>query len=73
MLSTLVTECPNMDVDNVRSYDCFGLIKESLEQTNQLYTTFLDTMIKQGWESPTKLMFARVNMRAEWPLVPLNG
>lgn len=51
----------------VRCSDCYDLIQESLDEANELFGAFFRETSKRGWESPSKSMFGRVRMRAEWP------
>lgn len=55
------------DVEHVRTSDCINIINDCINETDKLFGPLLRQMGKQGWESPARLMFARVNMRAEWP------
>ena len=58
-----------LDPVTVRSSDCYALIEASLRETNQMISPLLRQISKQGWETPARLMFGRVKMRAEWPLL----
>lgn len=57
-----------IDIEKIRTSDVMDLIEESVEESDVMFDLLLRKMNEQGWESPTKLIFARVNMRADWPL-----
>lgn len=56
------------DPSQVRSSNCFDIMKVTQEETNDLFPLLLREMNTQGWESPARFMFGRVHMRADWPL-----
>jgi Vitamin B6 photo-protection and homoeostasis len=61
------------DIETVRSSDCMEMIQASVMEADKLFGPLFLQMSKQGWDSPARLMFARVNMRAEWPLIKASG
>jgi len=70
LLRRKLAEAKHLDPDRMRTSDCMPLIEEAYDETERLFQTLLRELSKQGWESPARLMFGRVHMRADWPLVP---
>jgi Vitamin B6 photo-protection and homoeostasis len=60
----------SLDPDLVRSSDCYNLIEASIREANTIFPLLNRQISKRGWESPSRYMFGRVKMRAEWPLLP---
>ena len=54
------------DPDQIRTSDCFDLIRESSAEADRLLPRLLRELRNKGWE--TRSMFGQVTMRAEWPL-----
>jgi hypothetical protein len=57
-----------LNPDEMRSRDCYALIREAYQEADRSFAKFLREMSKRGWESPARSMFGRVHMRADWPL-----
>jgi hypothetical protein len=53
---------------NVRSSDCWDLMKEVRQETDRLFPLLLKQLSLEGWASPSRYMFGRVQQRAYWPL-----
>jgi len=49
-----------------RCSDCIDLIKEANRDTNEEFRNLLTILTKKGWSTPSKFMFGRLSMRAEW-------
>lgn len=54
---------------SVRSSDCYDAIENSVREASEIFGAFLRETSKRGWESPSRSMFGRVRMRADWPLL----
>lgn len=52
----------------IRSSDCLDLLEETRDDTDLLFPLLLKQLSLQGWASPSRFMFGRVQMRAYWPL-----
>ncbi|KAL3908283.1 MAG: hypothetical protein SGILL_008540 [Bacillariaceae sp.] len=61
----LVASNPGKDV---RSSDCFGTLEDVRQETDRLFPVLLKQLSLQGWASPSRFMFGRVQQRAYWPL-----
>ena len=68
-LARLAALDPTLDPETLRSSDCFDLIASSLQEANIGFPRLLRSLTKNGWESPARYMFGRVQKRATWPLV----
>jgi hypothetical protein len=53
---------------NMRSRDCYHLLKDSKQKADQLYPLFVEGLEHNEW-STSRFMFGRVIMRAEWDIV----
>jgi hypothetical protein len=53
---------------SVRSSDCWDLIEEVRQETDRLFPLLLKQLSLEGWASPSRFMFGRVQQRAYWPL-----
>lgn len=52
----------------IRSSDCWDLLEQVRDDTDLLFPLLLRQLSLQGWASPSRFMFGRVQMRAYWPL-----
>jgi len=52
----------------VRSSDCWDLLEEVRSETDYYFPLLLKQLALQGWASPSRFMFGRVQQRAYWPL-----
>jgi hypothetical protein len=52
----------------IRCSDCWDLLEDVRDQTDSLFPLLLKQLSVQGWASPSRFMFGRVQMRAYWPL-----
>jgi hypothetical protein len=55
--------------NNVRSSDCWEMLEEVRQETDRLFPLLLKQLSLQGWASPSRFMFGRVQQRAYWPLM----
>ncbi|KAG7341818.1 Vitamin B6 photo-protection and homoeostasis domain containing protein [Nitzschia inconspicua] len=53
---------------NIRSSDCWDLLEDVRGETDRLFPLLLKQLSLQGWASPSRFMFGRVQQRANWPL-----
>eukprot|EP00559_Dactyliosolen_fragilissimus_P000931 CAMPEP_0184856384 /NCGR_PEP_ID=MMETSP0580-20130426/1572_1 /TAXON_ID=1118495 /ORGANISM="Dactyliosolen fragilissimus" /LENGTH=670 /DNA_ID=CAMNT_0027351385 /DNA_START=274 /DNA_END=2286 /DNA_ORIENTATION=+ len=51
-----------------RSRDCMHLIQESRDRADKLFPDFLNLLAMKKWATPSRFMFGRVTMRAEWEI-----
>ena len=53
---------------DIRSSDCLETLEEVRQETDRLFPLLLKQLSLQGWASPSRFMFGRVQQRAYWPL-----
>ncbi|KAG7362982.1 Vitamin B6 photo-protection and homoeostasis domain containing protein [Nitzschia inconspicua] len=53
---------------NIRSSDCWDLLEDVRGETDRWFPLLLKQLSLQGWASPSRFMFGRVQQRANWPL-----
>ena len=75
LLRRKLSTSPTLDPATMRSSDCYDLLAASLREANQRMAPLMRQISRKGWESPARLMFGSVKMRAEWPLLqrPANA
>jgi hypothetical protein len=56
------------NLDNIRSRHCWDLLEDSCKEADRLFPKFLRELSNRKWASPSRFMFGRVHMRAQWPL-----
>lgn len=52
----------------LRSSDCWDLLEEVRDKTDQMFPLLLRQLSLQKWSSPSRSMFGRVSRRASWPM-----
>ena len=52
----------------IRTSHCWDILKETRQDCDQLFPSFLRELSNQKWAPPSRFMFGRVHMRAHWPL-----
>lgn len=58
----------HLEAKSVRSADCYAAIQNSVREAQEMFGAFFRQTAKRGWESPSRSLFGRVRMRADWPL-----
>lgn len=56
--------------EDIRSEDCWEMLESTCAECNQLFPRFLRELSNRKWSPPSRFMFGRVHMRAQWPLKP---
>jgi hypothetical protein len=54
--------------EDIRSSHCWELLEETCAECDRLFPKFLRELSSRNWASPSRFMFGRVHMRAQWPL-----
>lgn len=60
----------NGDWDDIRSSHCWDMLVETSVECDRLFPQFLRELSSRRWAPPSRFMFGRVHMRAQWPLKP---
>ena len=62
----------NMDAATstiIRTKDCIAMLQLAKDISDEWFPRFLKTLQSRGWATPTRYMFGKVTMRADWPIV----
>jgi hypothetical protein len=54
--------------EDIRSSHCWDILEETCAECGRLFPKFLRELSSRNWASPSRFMFGRVHMRAQWPL-----
>jgi hypothetical protein len=54
--------------EDIRSSHCWDILEEACAECDRLFPKFLRELSSRNWAPPSRFMFGRVHMRAQWPL-----
>ena len=66
--ASLTKRFPDTTTNTIRSSHCWDILRETRQECDQLFPSFLRELSNRKWAPPSRFMFGRVHMRAYWPL-----